>query len=152
MSKKILDAADNAIWGMISAMEPMGEYGIIVKTTDDWAFPLPEDITAKPEMVLFLAGWSRENTYLDGNKLIVNVAFGEEENSKIFTVDDIYGISDEHNHVVIAKGFTRKKEEPIRDDYTLMGLIKEDDSDEVKHSMNKMLENNKDKLGKGKSE
>lgn len=151
MIEKIYDAVEAAMLYAIEELEPLSEYGIIVKTTDDWAFPLPAEVLKTKEIMISISGWTRENTYLEEDNLHVITAFGEEENSRVFGVDEILGIVAD-GRIVLAKGFERSSEKKSKyieeNNYTVKGMIHDSETKEAKESMRLMEKHNKDLLKK----
>ncbi len=124
----------------IADQEP---FNIIVPTTDNWEFPLHSDIVKKKSIVLAFSGWALEQVCLVGhNGLYVKLAFGDDENSKTFSLSEVHAVLTNDGSALYQRVFdsTETKEE-----YTLKSLIgmpPNSSPEGVKNSMNAMKKNN----------
>ena len=116
-------------------------FSIVVPTADDWEFPLDTEIASQKMMMLALNGWSLEQASMSGAYgIYIKIAFGDNENSKVFNLGDIHGVIDKDGKPLFQRVFSGIHQEQ---GYTLKGLI---DSEGAKNSMDAMKRNNPGKF------
>ena len=123
---------------IINEHENSEGYCLIVPTTNDWEYDLPENVKSSNYMQIDIINWTREESYLDDSGIYIKTAFNENENSKFFPFSQIVGLLSKENEIIIAKPHSIKTQEPEKK-YSLTDLIKESNNSEgIKHSMSKL--------------
>ena len=145
--------AEKYFAGLMREVDELGEYSIIVPIDDRWEFPLPTAISGLASapgsekvatMTVSITKWARENSYYEyeTGEMSVLTAFGEDENSAIFSSLEILALLDANGQTIYIKPYAvqRIKEEKKVEPYTMKGMI---DNHEVnEQSMNAMKKNN----------
>lgn len=110
-----------------------------VLTTDDWEYPLPNELLQEKYMTIVITGWSGENSYPTDDGVFITTAFGEQENSKLFKWADIKGIFTKDGLPLIVKPYDPIKEEPKpqRPNLTLKDVM-HPETEGLKHSRTKL--------------
>ena len=62
---------------------------IVLKNSDTWGIPLPEELKNQETIVLDIKGQSLVDSYVDKSGVFISTAFGDDINTKLFTFDDI---------------------------------------------------------------
>lgn len=127
-------------------------YNVIVPLTDDWEFPLPKiGNQGSATFMIEISNWTREGSRCTEDGLYIKTAFGEKENSKLFSFREVVAIIDAKGQVVIAKPYPLPDPKELKVDndrpeggYTLKGLIEvpEEDNPGLKRSMDAFKKNN----------
>ena len=110
-----------------------------VRTTNDWEYPLPNELLQSEYMTLVISGWSGENSYPTDEGILIVTAFGDQENSKLFKWEDIKGIFTKEGLPMIVKPYDPIKEEPKpqRPNLTLKDVM-HPETEGLKHSRSKL--------------
>ena len=150
--------AEKFLAGLMHEVDLKGEYSVIVPIDDRWEHPLPENLAApkggKPGLAMTVAitNWSRENSFYDyeSGELTIVTAFGDDENSAVFSSLEIFAVLDPFGNTIYAKPyapFVRKpKEEPK--EYSVKAMIQDHEVNQT--SMDAMRKNNPGMFKKGK--
>lgn len=147
--------AEKYFAGLMREVDESGDYAVVVPIDDRWEFPLPTSISGLASspgsqkiatMTISISNWARENSFYeyDTGELTVVTAFGDVENSAIFSSLEILALLDDTGQTIYVKPYfiQKKKKEEKDDPYTLKGLIDKHTISEK--SMNAMKKNNPD--------
>ena len=101
------------------------KYSLVVPVVNDWAHQLPEHVLSSKYMKLDITEWSMEETYITDQGVHVTVAFGSDENYKLFTFEQILSVLDSKDNIIITNYLYGTIPEPVVEmKHTLKGLIK----------------------------
>ena len=115
-------------------------YSIVVKVTNDWEYELPESVKSNDYIRLELTGWALEQTYITDEGIHVTLAFGEDENSRLFKFNEIIQITDDKAHTIISNYLYSESinvEPETKTNYTLKDVMHKDTKG-LKHSTSKL--------------
>jgi len=146
MKQYTVNNIERAFKELLIAEDKISEgYCIIVQTTDNWEFPLPEELVKKDFMKVDIKNWAREQSYIDDLGIHIITAFGEDENSKFFSFSDIIGLYNFEDEQIFIKPYIPKNEkenvtQPLPEPETKHSLhsIMHPDTEGLKHSQSKL--------------
>jgi len=134
-----------------------GGLKLVLINSDTWQYDLPEKIKDHKQIVLDIKGWALEGTYIDEEGVFIQTSFGEDENSRHFSFDEVVNIVTFEGRLLYQKVMNLEEPKPKVPERVKKGIgtkmsAENIDNEKVQYSMKMMLENNKDlaKFKKGK--
>ena len=119
-----------------------------LKNADDWEYALPDNVN-KDGILLDIKNWSLDQSYITDEGIFIQTAFGEEENSKMFSFDDVIQVISFDNQLLYQKVIMFENQKPKEVKKPDNGSFKtkkvkpyDENSDGVVYSMKKMKELN----------
>ncbi len=145
---KYQEIMDEALVALLRALlDDQEPFGVVVSWSDDWEYPLPLEVPTDHPLLLNIKGWSLEQSYITDKKLWLRVAFGDSENGRYFSPDEILAVVGEDGGSLYHRVFDSTP--PVKE-YTmksLMDMVPDPSAPDIENSMNAMRKNNPD-IGK----
>ena len=126
---------------------------LVLANSNTWEYELPSQFIDHPHIVLDIKGWALEQSYVTDDGVFIQTAFGEDENSKLFSFDEVIQVISFDGKVLYQKvmQFEEKIKEPeqlikVEDTKSFKGKIStsfDETSEGAVYSMSKMMEMNK---------
>jgi len=125
-----------------------GGLKLVLVNSDTWQYALPEPMDAHKQIVLDIKGWALEQSYVDDEGVFIQTAFGDDENSKHFSFDEIINIVTFEGRLLYQKVMSLEEPKPKEPEKLKKGIgtkmsAENIDNEKVQYSMKMMLENNK---------
>jgi hypothetical protein len=122
-----------------------GGVKLVLRNSDTWEYTLPAPLNEHKQMVLDIKGWALEQSYVDEEGIYIQTAFGDEENSKHFSFDDVLNVVTFDGVLLYQKIMSfdqpAKRVEP-KMEATGKAYIQDEDSEARVYSMRKLMEKN----------
>ena len=124
---------------------------LVLANSNTWEYELPSQFIDHPHIVLDIKGWALEQSYVTDDGVFIQTAFGEDENSKLFSFDEvIQAISFDgillYQKVMVLEEKEKSKTIKVEGTKTFSGTISssyDETSEAAVYSMSKMMELNK---------